>query len=181
MPASCPLPGDASRHHVLVTALGAGTLVMMASGCAGGSSSAAGSAPATSPASSVSSSVSSSVASSDTSSPATPVAGRLQAVAGCAGKAPADHVADLSWQPASPRGEAQRVLLTYREDGWPVHDFLTSTELAPGRTTYRWTGLEPGTDARYWRVITMRDGQWSGSETGTFNGMACPGDPSDSG
>lgn len=159
----------------LVRALGVGTLVMVASGCAGGSSSTGGSGPAGTP-----SSVSSTAPPSATSSPAAPVADGLEAVAGCAGKAPADHVADLSWQPAEPQGEAQRVLMTYREDGWPTHDYLTSTELAPGRSSYRWTGLEPGTSPRYWRVITLRDGQWSGSATGTFNGMACPGDPPES-
>jgi hypothetical protein len=101
------------------------------------------------------------------------VATRLEAVAGCEGEGPNNHVADLTWQPAEPPGERQRLALSYLEGGLDTDAFVPSPALPADQASYHWTHLNPGTETRYWRVLTYRDGRWWPSETATFTGVDC--------
>jgi hypothetical protein len=104
----------------------------------------------------------------------------LEAVAGC-GDGTGGQVADFKWHPADPPGDTQRLILSYTEEGLHHHDLILTGELGPGRSTYHWVGLAPGTDLRYWAVVTFANGTSQASEDGTFPGVACPADPSSSG
>jgi hypothetical protein len=66
-------------------------------------------------------------------------------------------------------------VLSDSEYGLHHHDLMPTVELAADLTKYHWTNLLPGTDLRYWAVVTLRDGSWSGSEDASFPGVACPG------
>ena len=99
----------------------------------------------------------------------------LEAVAGCEGEGPNNHVADLTWQPAEPPGERQRLVLSYLEGGLDTDAFVPSPALPADRSSYHWIQMGPGTETRYWRVLTYRDGEWLPSETATFPGVDCPG------
>ena len=142
-------------------------LAMIASSCADDSRSSA--------AESSDSSSASPTASPSSSGPPPPAATGLEAVAGCGGEDKNIPEADFTWQPASPPGDAQRLVLSYSKYGLHHHDLLPMGELGAAETKYHWTGLAPGTDRRYWAVLTLRDGTWSGSEDGSFPGVDCPG------
>jgi len=152
-------------HPVLVRGMswviGWGMVVTMTA-CAGGSAS-SGPEGEPSPAASPTASVSDGAA-----------AGRLEAVAGCAGEGPNNHVADFTWEPADPAGDGQQLVLSYLQGGLDTDAFVQTPPLPADQASYHWIHLDPGTEPRYWRVLTRYGETWVPSDTATFRGVDCP-------
>ena len=106
--------------------------------------------------------------------PPTASAGRLEAVAGCEGEGPNNHVADFTWAPADPAGDGQQLVLSYLRDGLDTDAFVQTPPLPADQSSYHWVHLDPGTEPRYWRVLTKHGETWLPSETATFPGVDCP-------
>jgi len=101
-------------------------------------------------------------------------AGRLEAVAGCAGEGPNNHVADFTWEPADPAGDGQQLVLSYLQGGLDTDAFVQTPPLPADQASYHWIHLDPGTEPRYWRVLTRYGETWVPSDTATFRGVDCP-------
>lgn len=97
----------------------------------------------------------------------------LRAVAGCQGEGPNNHVADLTWQPARPAGDGQRLVLSYLPGGLDTDAFVQSPVLPADQADYHWIHLNPDTGVRHWRVLTRHGDEWVASDTATFDGVVC--------
>ncbi len=99
----------------------------------------------------------------------------LAATVECSQEPPRQAVAHLQWSPAPTPGSEQRVVVSLFRDGFSTGDYALSDALAPGQSGLDWTQVQ-GDALHFWKVLTLREGQWLASETALFQGLSCPTD-----
>jgi len=99
------------------------------------------------------------------------VATGLAATADCRGL-DMHAAARLTWVPADPPGEMQRVELNIHGDGFD-EDVEHSIELRGNVNAFDWRRVH-GSSTHYWRVLTRRGDAWTPSAVATFTGVECP-------
>jgi len=84
-----------------------------------------------------------------------------------------DVTATLTWAPAEPQGQAQRVELAPDFDEFVPGNYTTSQTLPAGESALIWTGLISGLDY-FWRVSTETGDGWVAGESEGFTTIGCP-------
>jgi len=84
-------------------------------------------------------------------------------------------LAQLSWTPADPPGEEQRVAVTIFKEGFETGAFEESKPLPPDQASFLLESVQ-GQAIHRWRVITVTATSDSPSDTVRFEGPVCVGD-----
>ena len=91
----------------------------------------------------------------------------------CSEDEPGKGSADLTWVPATKRGQEQKLQVTIYRNGFDSGDFKLSESLPPGKSSYTWS--PQGQAVHQWRVLTRHPDGWIPSETARFEGPSCVG------
>lgn len=102
-------------------------------------------------------------------------ASNLSSTVGCEETSSRQAYADLTWKPADPRGDEQRIAVTIYRTGFENNAYTLSDPLAADQSSLRWTDLS-GQAIHYWRVLTRYGQEWVASETAQFEGPTCVAD-----
>lgn len=97
----------------------------------------------------------------------------LESRTGCSDDEVGRGFADLTWTPATQRGQEQKLQVTIFREGFESGNFKVSEALTPDRASYRWT--PEGQAIHQWRVLTRHSDGWVPSETARFEGPSCVG------
>lgn len=84
-------------------------------------------------------------------------------------------LAQLSWTPADPPGEEQRVVVTIFKEGFESGAFEESKALPADQETFLLESVH-GQAIHRWRVLTVTATSENPSETALFEGPVCIGD-----
>lgn len=104
-----------------------------------------------------------------------PEATDLRAEIFCDPAVPRKGLAQLSWTPADPLGQEQRVLVTIFKEGFETGAFEESKPLPPDQDTFLLESVQ-GQAIHRWRVVTVRTSAEMPSETARFEGPVCIND-----